>query len=192
MKKIILFLALVFAAFVAHSQPRIILNSTDPETGMCALGTSAIVVRNGLSDAHGLDLSLMAFRHTDQWEVKLILQVCERVSHAIPKGAILLVRTKSGEVFEFTNVLDRLQSQDFKGTFSPNTKLVTYHNRASYPVTLDQLKALAEGVVKIRMQLMSETFDVIYKRDPFGEAVGELLMVLGPAMAQNKDIRSDF
>lgn len=159
---------------------------------MCALGTSAIVVRNGLSDVHGLDLSLMAFRHTDQWEVKLILQVCERVSHAIPKGAILLVRTKSGEVFEFTNVLDRLQSQDFKGTFSPNTKLVTYHNRASYPVTLDQLKALAEGVVKIRMQLMSETFDVIYKRDPFGEAVGELLMVLGPAMAQNKDIRSDF
>lgn len=192
MKKYIISIMLVLVSFITFAQSRIIMDGTDPETGLRAIGTSSKVVRSGLSDTHGLDLSLMAFQYNGQWEIKLVLQVCERVSHAIPKNAILLVRTKSGEVFEFANTLERMQSQDFKGTFSPNTKLVTYHNRASYPVTIDQLKALAAGVVKIRMQLFTETFDTIYKKDPFGEAVAELLTVLGPAMAQNKDIRSDF
>lgn len=192
MKKYIISIAFALVSLLGFSQPRIIMDGTDPETGMRALGTSSTVVRNSLSDAHGLDLSMIAFQHGNQWKVELVLHVCERVSHAIPKGAILLVRTKSGEVFEFTNSLDRMNSQDFKGSFSHNTGFTTYHNRASYPATIDQLKAMAQGVVKIRVQLMSETFDVVYKKDPFGEAVAEHLMVLGPAMAHNKDIRSDF
>lgn len=193
MKKHILLIISLFLGAVSFAQSRIIMDSIDPQTGTRAIGTSTMVVRSGLSDEHGIDLGLLAIQYKGAWDIRLRLLICERISHAIPKGAILLVRTDAGEVFEFTNALDELESRDFRGTRSPNTGIVTYHNTGSYPVTIEQLKEMAKGVAKIRVQLMSEVFDREYKqRDPFGEAIAEHLMVLGPAMAQNKDIRSDF
>ena len=180
------------ASFSAKAQSELLMNRQDPATGLRGLATTPVVVRNGMTDRHPLNVALLAGETPDGWMYTLEVEVVEFVSRAVPKDAIMLLRTKSGEVIELKNDLDEAASRDWVGQWIEGTTSKTYRNRASYIVTREQLRAISEGVIKLRLQLSGEYFDTEYKKDRLGFVVKEHLTVIDAAIASGSDVRSDF
>ena len=192
MKKVIVIVGLLLAALSAAAQSNIIYQEQDPKTGLRAYGTSDIIVRNGMTDRHPMKVNLIAVESTLGWSYALNIAVPELVSRAIPEGAILLIRTKSGEVLELSNTLGETLSRDWVGDWIEGTASKTYDNKARYTITREQLSALSGGVVKVRMQLSGETFDTEYKKDRLGAAIREHLAAIESIISAGSDLRSDF
>lgn len=192
MKKIILAFALMMCAMVSWGQSQLVYKDEDAKTGFRSFGTSSIIVRNGITDRHPLKVSLLAVESSQGWSYSLLIAVSELTSRAIPEGSILLLRAKSGEVFEFANILDEAQSRDWVGTWIEGTASKTYDNKASYQVTREQLEALADGVLKIRMQLSGGSFDTEYKKDRMGAAIKTHLAAIDSGILSGSDLRSNF
>lgn len=192
MKRCIILYLLVLASFSAKAQSELLMNRQDPATGLRGLATTPVVVRNGMTDRHPLNVALLAGETPDGWMYTLEVEVVEFVSRAVPKDAIMLLRTKSGEVIELKNDLDEAASRDWVGQWIEGTTSKTYRNRASYIVTREQLRAISEGVIKLRLQLSGEYFDTEYKKDRLGFVVKEHLTVIDAAIASGSDVRSDF
>ena len=192
MKGFIFSVLFALAAWSASAQSHLIMNRQDPATGLRGLATNSVIVRNGMTDRHPLNVALLAGQSPEGWAYSLEVELVEVVSRAVPKGGILLLRTKSGEVIELKNDLDEARSRDFVGEWIQGTASRTYRNRASYEVTREQLAAISEGVVKIRLQLGGETFDTEYKKDRLGAVIGSHLAAIDAEIAKWSDIRADF
>ena len=193
MKSIIIcILAGVVLAFAASGQSKIVYQNQDAETGFRSFGTSGIVVRTGMTDRHPLKVSLLAMESSQGWSYTLEITLPELVSRAVPEGAILLLRTKSGEVFELANILSESVSRDWVGTWIEGTASRTYDNKASYLVTREQLEALSSGVLKLRMQISGGAFDTEYKKEKLGAVIGEHLLAISSAISSGSDLRSGF
>lgn len=192
MKKIVLLIAVVLFPLLMSGQSTLIYNQQDAQTGLRAYGTSEIIVRNGITDEHPLKISLFAFGPAPDWKYSLNVTTTEIVSRAIPKGAILLLRTANDEVIELTNSLEASRSQDFVGRWIEGTASKTYDNKGIYTVTREQLENISAGVAKVRMQLSGETFDTIYKKDKFGAALKAHLETIDSAISAGADLRSGF
>lgn len=191
MKRIILFVALTVFSLGASGQSKLIYSHQDSD-GSHSFGTSDIIVRSGLSDRHPMLVSLLASESEQGWSYYINIAVPELVSRAVPEGSILLVRAKSGEVLELANDLTEVQSRDFVGRWVEGMASKIYDNKASYPVTREQLVLLSSGVTKVRMQLSGEFFDTEYKKDKFGAAVKAHLSIIEDAIASCADIKSRF
>ena len=192
MKKFIIAFCFLLSVVVASGQSKLIYQEQDPKTGFRSLGTTDIIVRNGMTDRHPLKVSILAVESARGWSYSLNISVSELVSRAIPEGSILLLRAKSGEVFEFANVLSEVQSQDWVGQWIEGTANKTYDNKASYIVTREQLEALSSGVLKLRMQLSGSSFDTEYKKDRLGSVIKAHLAVIESGISSGSDLRSDF
>lgn len=195
MKKYILKLALLIASAVtgaAQNSSQILLNTQNAESGLRNLGTSDIIVRNGLADRHPLKVSLIAAETSTGWSYTIYIAVSELVSSAVPEGGLLLLRTKSGEVLEFSNFLTKYQSIDAVGRWIEGTASKIYDNMAAYRVTREQLELISTGVIKLRMQVGGGSFDTEYKKDRFGAAIATHLRVIDAEISRNPDIRGDF
>lgn len=193
-KSLLLVLLGAILTIGAAAQPitRVVVNNQDPKTGLHTLLTSSTIVRTGFTDRHPLRVSVMASERRAGWEYTIYVELADLVSRAIPEGAALLLRTKSGEVFELVNILTEYESKDIVGVWIEGTASKTYYNKAAYTVTEEQLETISEGVVKIRFQTSSGSFDTEYKKDKLGAAIAEQLHVLREAIAQSSDIRSGF
>lgn len=192
MKRYIISVFLALVTFSALAQSELLMNRQDPATGLRGLATAPSIVRNGMTDRHPLNVALLAGETPDGWMYTLEVEVVEFVSRAVPKDAIMLLRTKSGEVIELKNDLDEVTSRDWVGQWIEGTASKTYRNRASYIVTREQLLAISEGVVKLRLQLNGEYFDTEYKRDRLGSVIKSHIAVIEEAIASGSDLRSDF
>lgn len=192
MKRIAIIFCLALHAVMASGQSRIIYQNQDAKTGLRSFGTSEIIVRTGMTDRHPLKVSLLAMESAQGWSYTLEIAVPELVSRAIPEGSILLLRAKSGEVLELSNVLQEAQSRDWVGTWIEGTTSKTYDNKASYRVTREQLEILASGVFKLRMQISGGAFDTEYKKEKFGAAINAHLSVIDSALSLESDLRLGF
>lgn len=192
MKRFIISLCFQLSVVVAFGQSKLIYQDQDAKTGLRYLATSDVIVRNGMTDRHPLKVSLFAMETSQGWLYSLDVTVPELISRAIPKGNILLLRTKSGEVFEFENILSETQSKDWVGKWIEGTASKTYDNKASYRVTREQLEALSSGVVKVRMQLSGEVFDTEYKKDRLGSVIKAHLASIDSGISTSSNLRSDF
>lgn len=188
MKKIILTIALALAAFSASAQ-----YATTEGDGFRFVATDHKVIRTGFTDRHPFEVSVTAAQNpeTKEWSYSLLIGVMETISHAIPEGGALLIKTTDGTVIELANQFDDLKSCDYEGRAVPGTAMRTYVNHGSYPITLEQLGAIATGVVKIRLQHSGEVVESNYKKDKWGEPVSEMIMELNGLINQG-DIREGF
>jgi len=192
MKKIVLSLALMMCALISWGQSQLIYKDQDAKTGLRSFGTSDIIVRNGMTDRHPLKVSLLAVESLQGWSYSLNISVAELTSRAVPEGSILLLRAKSGDVFELANTLSETQSRDWVGQWIEGTASKTYDNKASYIITREQLEALSSGVLKLRMQLSGGSFDTEYKKDRMGAAIKAHLAAIDSGISSGSDLRSDF
>lgn len=192
MKKIVLSLALMMCALISWGQSQLIYKDQDAKTGLRSFGTSDIIVRNGMTDRHPLKVSLLAVESLQGWSYSLNISVAELTSRAVPEGSILLLRAKSGDVFELANTLSETQSRDWVGQWIEGTASKTYDNKASYIITREQLDALSLGVLKLRMQLSGGSFDTEYKKDRMGEAIKAHLAAIDSGISSGSDLRSGF
>lgn len=192
MKKYVLSIALALSCLVTLAQSRIMVDRLDSDTGIRTVATSDLPVRSGMSDKHPMLVGLIAQQSQGACDYLLHVTFTEFESRAVPVNGVMLIRTASGEVLELSNILQELDSRDFVGSVVQGTGLITYKNSASYRVTLDQLRSMSAGVVKVRVETASEPFDTIYKKDPFGDAIAAHLAVMVPAMSKKKDIKRDF
>ena len=192
MKKFILSLLLALSCLLALGQSRIIVDRVDSDTGLRTVATSEISVRNGMADKHPMLVGIIAQQSPRGCEYFLQVAFNEFESRAVPVNGVMLIRTAAGEVLELNNVLQERDSRDFVGSVVQGAGLITYRNTASYRVTMEQLRAIASGVVKVRVETASGPFDTIYKKDPLGDAVTTHLAVLLPAISKKNDIKSDF
>lgn len=103
----------------------------------------------------------------------------------------MLLRSATGEVIELRNEFDELASRDFTGSLVPGTTILTYHNKGSYAVTLDQLKLLAYGVQKVRIAFLGEYIETEYKKDKWGEPMVLMLEEIAQKTVVN-NIREGF
>jgi hypothetical protein len=150
-------------------------------------------IRTGFSDRHPLDVCVSAASSDEgkTWAYSLVISVKELVSRAIPKGGLLLIRTASGEVIELRNEFDEAQSRDFSGAMVPGTSIITYSNKGSYAVTLDQLRLLSSGVQKVRIEFSGEHVDSEYKKDKWGDPMALMLDEISQKTATN-NVREGF
>lgn len=195
MKKFFIAVIFLFCCLCANAQneSRIVINDLNPETGCRGLSTSAILVRNGMSDKYPLQVCLIADNESPNgWQYTIRITVTQLESLAIPKGGVLLLRTSSGEVIELANNLDSYLSRDPLGTWVEAASVMIYNNAGHYPVTREQLESIAAGVVKLRMQIGGGSFDTEYKKERLGAAVAAHLSALDAAFAGPDDLRSDF
>lgn len=162
--------------------------------GIRTIASKSEWVRSGMSDRHPLKLSVVAMQNpkSGQWHHSLLLGVSSTISEAIPEGAILLIRTLSGDVIELKNSLDALTSQDFKGTIVAGTTIVTYTNQAMYDISEEDLRKLSGGVQKVRVQLSGETFDTEYRKDRWALVLGPMLAELQALKNKSSDVREGF
>lgn len=162
--------------------------------GIRTIASKSEWVRSGMADKHPLQLSVVAVQNPDsgQWHHSLSVGVSSMISEAIPEGAILLIRTRSGDVIELKNSLDALTSQDFKGTIVAGTTIVTYTNQAMYDISEEDLRKLSGGVQKVRVQLAGETFDTEYRKDRWAPVLGPMLAELQALKNKSSDVREGF
>ena len=192
MKKFILAICFLLSVVHASGQSKLIYQNQDAKSGLRSFGTSDVIVRNGMTDRHPLKVSLLAVETSKGWLYSLNIAVSELTSRAVPEGSILLLRAKSGEVFEFANTLSEDQSRDWVGQWIEGTASKTYDNKASYVITREQLVALSSGVLKLRMQLSGEAFDIDYKKDKLGAVIKAHLASIDSGISSGSDLRSDF
>lgn len=196
MKRFILLVWACIIAAAAHAQAvtsEVIYNSQDPETGLRTLGTNSVLIRNGVTDRHPLQVGLLALETSAGWMYTINLTLLENTSRALPKGGLLMIRTSSGEVLEFTNLLAETTSQDFVGRYVEESGTMIYENKGGYEASLEQLVKLGRsGVLKIRVQTLDGYFDTEYKKEQWSKVISAHVKTLQGAIRQNKDIRSDF
>lgn len=188
MRKFAIIFALILVSFSASAQ-----YSTTEADGFKFVASKHQVIRTGMTDRHPFEVSICAAFNpeTKAWSYSLLVGVMEMISHAIPEGGALLIKTTDGTVIELANQFDDLKSRDYEGRAVPGTAMRTYVNHGSYPITLEQLGAIATGVVKIRLQHSGEVVESNYKKDKWGEPVSEMIMELGGLVNQG-DIREGF
>lgn len=188
MKKITFIIALLLVAFSASAQ-----YATTEGDGFRFVATKHQVIRTGFTDRHPFEVSITAALNPDnnEWSFSLLIGVMEMVSRAVPEGGVLLIKTMDGTVIELANKYDELRSRDYEGRVASSTSIKTYVNHGSYPITKEQLSALAAGVQKIRLQHSGDVVESNYKKDKWGEPLSEMIQELDGLINQG-DIREGF
>lgn len=178
-----LLVALIVATFSAFSQTDEFLSRT----------SSSSIIRTGLSDKHPLHVCVLAMSHDagKTWKYSLQLLVSETTSRAMPKDALLLIRTRSGQTIELRNTLEELRSRDFIGETIQGSSVIMYKNKGSYDVTMEQLLAISGGVEKVRIAFLGAHVDSEYKKDRWGDPVKKMIEEINLQTAAF-DIREGF
>lgn len=192
MKKFIVAVCFLLSVVAASGQSKLIYQHHDAKSGLRSFGTSDLIVRNGMTDAHPFKVSILAVETPTGWSYSLNIAVSEFTSRAVPEGSMLLLRAKSGEVFEFANTLNEFQSRDLVGQRMEGVARRIFYNKASYMITREHLETLSSGVLKLRMQLSGEVFDTEYKRDRLGAAIKAHLDSIDSGMSMGSDLKSNF
>lgn len=187
MKKLFIIFALSIMSLASNAQS-ILINTTDSE-GHRHIGTKEQLIRNGLTDTHPYYMSL-SVTEIESWTYTVLLRFSELTSKAFPEGGAILIKTGTGDVLEFKNLLSEKDSRDWVGRMSGNTHI--FLNSVAFELTREQLEKTFMGVIKIRVQTGASYYDIEYKKDKLGTALIKHLESLDAAISENKTIRDDF
>lgn len=111
----------------------------------------------------------------------------------IPLGGGILIKLSDNSVIELKQTLPTDETTDVVGTYNDMARIRTYTMHGSYAITEAQIVQIAEkGVVKIRVERDTDTFDVNYKKNKVGDAVAAAYEAVKIAAAGNSDLRSGF
>lgn len=135
-------------------------------------GNDRIVVYAGLS--------MSQTENTTLYMLSLKLSAMKHL--AISKGGRILIKDKDVNVITLTS-LKGSYGADFKNVAGFNL----YEINVDYPITLEQLNQLAEGVTKVRIELDNdEPFEKEYKKDKIGKVLAKDISLIAEALVSDK------
>lgn len=195
MKKILILAVMAMLAVSASAQknfiPELVVDKVDADSR--TLITNIANLRDGMTDRNPAQANLGVVILEDKVLYNLMIVLPSLQGFALPKGGFMLVKLNNGEIIELEQSLDEVKSKDYVGTYNRHTGMRTHNNRGSYLVDRADLEAIAEhGVAKIRIEKINENVDVEYKKERWQPVVAGWLGVIDEALAQKKDIYSDF
>lgn len=195
MKRFIICAAAILISLAVNAQnlPGFTVNQQDATTGLRTLSTTRDLVRNGMMDRHPMQVGITAIQTgPSDWMLYLSVAYNELVSRAVGVGSLIMIRTESGEVIELKNSLPDATSRDWEGRWIEGTAQKAYANEALYMVTVEELRAISAGVLKIRVQIGGGYFDAEYKKDKMGVVIARHLEAVEGAQASKGGIREGF
>lgn len=193
MKKI----ALIFAAIVCWSISsaqiaRIFMDKTEAD-GSRLIASESVNCRNGMSDRHPMLFSVSRFSLDDRVEWSLNVDFTDVTPFRIPEGGGILIRLSDNSVIELKQTLSAEETTDVVGVYNSMAKIRIYTMHGVYAITEDQLARIASGgVVKIRVERETDSFDTNYKKNKIGDAVAAGYAAVKMASAGNTDLKSGF
>lgn len=154
------------------------------------VSTKSQIIKNGIDDKSTIFMYIDATDFEGEMFYDIGMFFKESISRAFPKKGVILVRVANGEVLEFSNSLDEVNSRDFDGTLLDG-KMV-YLNSIVFTATREEVDKLKSGISKLRVQTQDDHIDIEYPEDTLGAAIGIHLAKIDAAFAKKKDIRDDF
>lgn len=194
MKKLALILLLLCVGWsAAFAQTVGIFIDKTESDGSRFIASESVNCRNGMSDRHPMFFAVTRFSMDDRVEWHLTVDFSDVKPFRIPVGGGILIKLSDNSVIELKQTLPTDETTDVVGTYSDMARIRTYTMHGSYAITEAQIAQIAEkGVVKIRVERDSGTFDVNYKKDKVGGAVAAAYEAVKDAAAGNSDLRSGF
>lgn len=181
MKQILLLLLCIFT-LTANAQK---ILSDDLRDGTRSIITSKENVKSG-NDKIVLYVGLSYMGNDDTSSYYLSLKLSAMKHLGIAKDSRILLKDTDGNVITLTTP---------QGSYGADMKNVggftLYEINVDYPVTLDQLQQLSEGVTKVRIELDNdEPFDKEYKKDKIGKVIANDISLITGAL--NTDKKASF
>lgn len=135
-------------------------------------GNDRIVVYTGLS--------MSQTENTTLYMLSLKLSAMKHL--AISKGGRILIKDKDGNVITLSSPQGSYGA-DFRNVGGFNL----YEINVDYPITMEQLNQLAEGVAKVRIELDNdEPFEKEYKKDKIGKVLAKDISLIAEALDSDK------
>lgn len=188
MKKLFLFLMMLFACNVLHAQS--IISDEVTSDGLRMVIGETVAARD-LKDKQVFFVGLSALQK-DSIEIWMLsVKVIEWGAYRINKGNILLLKTMNDEVIQ-------LQADgDYDATVrNVHTEPFVYSDysvTAHYPITKEDILKLCGGVKKIRQEVsLGEIHDKDYKKDKIGAILTTEVNLLSNALKEKKSIYDGF
>lgn len=104
-----------------------------------------------------------------------------------------MIKLSDDSIIELRQTLPIGETTDIVGVYNDMARLRTYTMHGSYAITETQIAQIAErGVIKIRVERETDTFDVSYKKNKVGDAVSAAYEAIKDAAAGSSDLKSGF
>lgn len=191
-------LALIFATVACYWSAAfaqtvgIFIDKTEAD-GSRFIASESVNCRNGMSDRHPMFFAVTRFFMDNRVEWSLNVDFPDVKPFRIPLGGGILIKLSDNSVIELKQTLPTDETTDVVGTYNDMARIRTYTMHGSYAITEAQIVQIAEkGVVKIRVERDTDTFDVNYKKNKVGDAVAAAYEAVKIAAAGNSDLRSGF
>lgn len=179
MKHLLLTLLCLCALLTASAQK---ILSDDTANGTRSIITSKENVKSGTDKiVLYVGLSYMDPGNTPSYFLSLKLSAMKHM--AVAKDSRILLKDAAGNVIELTTP---------QGSYGADTRNVGGYNlyeiNVDYPMALEQLQQLAQGVTKVRIELDNDDpFDKEYKKDKIGKVLTNgLSLITGALSTDNK------
>ena len=195
MKKILIFAVLAMLAVSASAQknftPELVVDKVEKERR--SVITNEANLRDRWPQGTPILATLGLIAREESRIYLLSIKLPELHAFALPKGGVMLIKLNSGDVIELEQSLDEVDSKDYVGKYDSTTKIRLHYNRGNYRIKRSQLEAIAQhGVAQVRIEKTNEYVDLEYKKEKWQPVVAGWLGVIDEALAQKKDIYSDF
>lgn len=191
-------LALIFTAIascwsIASAQTvGIFIDKTEAD-GARFIASESVNCRNGMTDRHPMFFAITRFSIDDRVEWSLNIDFTDVRPFSIPVGGRILIKLSDNSVIELKQTLPTDKTTDIVGKYNNMARIRTYTMHGSYAITEEQIMQIAEkGVIKIRVERETDTFDVNYKKNKVGDAVAFAYEAVKVAAAGSSDLRSGF
>lgn len=191
-------LALIFATVACYWSAAfaqtvgIFIDKTETD-GSRFIASESVNCRNGMSDRHPMFFAVTRFSAGDRVEWSLNIDYPDVKPFKIPEGGGILIKLSDDSVIELKQTLPTDETIDIVGTYNNMAGIRTYTMRGAYAITETQIAEIAEkGVVKIRVERETDTFDVNYKKNRVGNAVSAAYEAVKMAAAGSSDLKSGF
>ena len=151
----------------------------------------SLEVARDFKDREVFFVGLSAMQIDTIYNYFLHVKVIEIGPYSIPKEAVLLLKTNSGEVITLHAMCD--SDASVRDVHSVNGYAYSdYSTIATYPITKQQLLLLINGVSKIRQETLTGTHNKEYNKDKIGKILKEEYEMISKALLTPKSIYDGF
>ena len=170
----------------------IFIDKTEAD-GARFIASESVNCRNGMTDRHPMFFAVTRFSMDDRVEWSLNIDFNDVRPFKIPTGGGFLIKLSDNSIIELKQTLPTDKTTDIVGKYNDMARIRTYTMHGSYAITEEQIVQIAEkGVIKIRVERETDTFDVNYKKNKVGDAVASAYEAIKVAAAGSSDLRSGF
>lgn len=121
----------------------------------------------------------------------LAVKVTSMTPYELKKDMVLLIKTTSGEVITLKAASD--YDASVRDVHNVNGYVYSdYSTIALYPITEDEILKIAQGVTKIRQEIVAGAFDKEYKKDKVAQVIIAEYKEIKKALQTPKSITDGF